>query len=500
MSRFNIRASLHPTVVAVCVACAGSAFSAEKAAPAAEKHAESPVGEISLAQVVALALEWNPELAVFSWDIRAAEARQIQARLRPNPELSLEIEDIRLGNAPGVRTNERTIGWSSNGLTSQVQRAKESRAGSGLSESQITLSLSQLIELGGKRAKRIHLAALDRNVSTWDYEVVRAEVLKNVSQAFASVLAAQERVALDDELVTLAEQVANTIAARVSAGRVSPLEETRARTALETARVQANASKRTLAAARSALAALWGDKEARFDRVVGEFEVVQPFPPLDKLQGLIEKSPDLSRWMAEIEKRQAAIAVEKSRAVPDVTVSAGFRTQGYPDSSVRGYSYGSDGVSAFKGANDSDRNWDNRLVIGASIPLPLFNRNKGSVLEAKHLAAKAEAERHNSDVQAHAGLSRAYEELSTAYDTLLSLKDKILPAATQTFEQVNEAYRQGKLGYLDVLDAQRTLFQARQQYLDALAAYHQSVAEIERITGMPLINNEIAKSPKQEEK
>jgi outer membrane protein, heavy metal efflux system len=40
---------------------------------------------------------------------------------------------------------------------------------------------------------------------------------------------------------------------------------------------------------------------------------------------------------------------------------------------------------------------------------------------------------------------------------------------------------------LDVLDAQRTLFEARGQYLEALATYHRAVAETERLIGEPLV-------------
>ncbi|NIQ01614.1 MAG: hypothetical protein GWM98_15520, partial [Nitrospinaceae bacterium] len=51
---------------------------------------------------------------------------------------------------------------------------------------------------------------------------------------------------------------------------------------------------------------------------------------------------------------------------------------------------------------------------------------------------------------------------------------------------INEGYRFGKFGFLDVLDSQRTLFEARARYLKTLARYHQAVAEVERLTGEPL--------------
>jgi len=428
-------------VAAIWTAVPVRVFAEEKAsAPTAAAAAGSDgAGRIALAGALALVLRDNPGLAAFSWDIRAAEARKIQAGLRPNPELSLQAQSV---------------------------------------------VLSQLIELGGKRAKRMQLAVRDKEVSTWDYEMARADVLKNTAQAFVAVVAAQERVALHDELLQLAQNVVDTVSARVDAGRVSPLEAIKAKTALSTARVQVNASRSVLEAARTTLAALWGDKEARFERAEGSLEDdIRPVPSLDKVKERVVKNPDLSRWTAEVEKRRSAIALEKAKAKPDIAVNAGM--------------LGSDGISL--SGRESNR-WQNSLILGVSISLPLFNRNQGAILEAEHLAAKAERQQQNADLDVNVRIKTVYESISTAYATLSSLKDDILPAATSTFGAINQAYTQGKFGYLDVLDAQRTLFEARQQYLDALASYHENIAEIERTIGESLWNTDLAKPLSNEEK
>src|SRR5438552_1868069 len=91
-------------------------------------------GEVTLAQALALTLKQNPELAAFSWDVRSAEARILQARLWPNPELGTQSEDI------------------------------------GFSLSQTTLQLSQLIELGGKRSARLREATFGHELARLDYE------------------------------------------------------------------------------------------------------------------------------------------------------------------------------------------------------------------------------------------------------------------------------------------------------------------------------------------
>jgi outer membrane protein, heavy metal efflux system len=76
--------------------------------------------------------------------------------------------------------------------------------------------------------------------------------------------------------------------------------------------------------------------------------------------------------------------------------------------------------------------------------------------------------------------------LAAAHIEVTTLKTQILPGAQSAFDAASTGYRLGKFGFLDVLDAQRTLFEAKAQYLRALASYHQALAEVERLIGEPV--------------
>jgi cobalt-zinc-cadmium efflux system outer membrane protein len=89
-------------------------------------------------------------------------------------------------------------------------------------------------------------------------------------------------------------------------------------------------------------------------------------------------------------------------------------------------------------------------------------------------------------VEVQRELASAYETLASAYEATTTLQDEVLPAATEAFEATEEGYREGKFDLLTVLDAQRTLFEATNQYVDAAQAYHQARAEVERLIGTPL--------------
>jgi cobalt-zinc-cadmium efflux system outer membrane protein len=468
---------------------------------------ENPTGEVALPDALALALRQNPELKAFAWDLRAAEARGIQARLRPNPELSLEIEELRFERGPGATTTrvgllsapiETTLdiptangGFSvpivRRGFTPEWERSGESGAESGLKEAEITLSFSQLIELGGKRARRVQVAQHDREISAWDYEIARADVLAETASAFFAVLAAQERLNLAGQLADLAQQVVDTVSARVEAGKVSPIELSKAEVEHGTIRIDVERARRELDAARSRLASAWGATDAAFARAIGAIESVRPVPTLDALRGRAERSPDIRRWMAEVERRAAEVELERANAWPDVTLTLGLRSTGVGDRTE--YSSGFNGPGEFAVSRSRISTGDSReesIVLGASMPLPLFNRNQGRIREAEHLTSKASEERRAAQVQVLSQLAVAYHALDVAYVETQALETQILPKAIEAFEATREGYLEGKFGLLEVLEAERTLFDSQSRLLDSRTAYHQRVIEIERLTGQPL--------------
>jgi len=388
---------------------------------------EEPTGDITLMRALIAALLKNPELAAFSQEIRAREAAVLQAGLFPNPTFSANAANF--GNA------------SIRGFDGDV----------------VTLELSQLIELGGKRAARIEAAQQTQDLAGWDYETVRIAVATQVAQAFTEVLGTQARLDLARQTTELADQVATTVGNQVKAGEVSPVEETRAKVALATVRTDLTRAERELEAARRRLAALWGSVEPRFAKARGELESVLPIPTLERLQTRIHRNPELARWSTELMQRQALIDLEKTKAIPDVTATLGVSKYLMPG--------------------------DYALVVGVSLPLPVFNRNQGGILEAERRRGKAEDERRAAEVRVGTALNTAYQSLAAAYSEAAAYKTSILPGAESAFEAVRKGYRYGEFALLDVLDTQRTLFAARAQYLRALTAYHQGVAEVERLIG-----------------
>lgn len=402
-----------------------------------------PGGLVTLKQAFARALMHNPDLKAYSQEVRAREAETLQAGLMPNPALEVQVEDLSRNNV-----------------------------GSG-KPSQSTFLLSQKLELGGKRGLREKAASLNRDLSGWDFQVARANVLNEVSRAFVDTLAAQENLKLMQELMRNAEEVKRTVSERVRVGKVSPIEETKAGVAQAETRMEWERALRDLKAARIRLASAWGGAGDPVDGVIGDLYAIRQIPTLETLEGIVAENPDVARWVTEIAHRQAVVDREKANAIPNLTVSGGLRR-----------------------IEDAE---DTTVVLGFSVPLAIFDRNQGTVRSAIDQLSRAESQQRSAKVKANAALGQAYEALSLAERELSLLNRDILPGARQTFDAVSEGYRFGKFSLLHVLDSQQTLFRARTQHIQALARFHQAAADIERLIGTPLkaLNGEPAKEGTQ---
>jgi len=129
------------------------------------------------------------------------------------------------------------------------------------------------------------------------------------------------------------------------------------------------------------------------------------------------------------------------------------------------------------------REWTS--VIGFSLPLPLWNRNQGAILEAKHQLAKADDEKRSAVTRLSSELNDAYQTVARTSNEIHVLKESVLPGAEKAADAIRQGYEAGRFSYLDVNEARRTLTAARLQYLQALSDYHKAVAEIEALTVQP---------------
>lgn len=399
--------------------------------------------DLTLQDAIRLALRHNPELAAFDKEIRALEGATVQAGLLRNPELAVNVENA--GNMGGVPRSSTVAGAT---LKETVE------------QQDLIIRLNQLVELGGKRAARVNAASLGQEVAGKDFEAKRLELIARVANVFTEVLAGQEQLRLAEESQQLAQRVVDTVRRRVQAGKVPPIEETKVGVAFSPTRIALGQAQRELAAARQRLALLWGDSSPDFEEVLGSLESSVILPGLRALSERVLSSPMADRARKGIEHRKALLEVEQTRRVPNLTLAGGM---------IKHWESG--GTTA---------------TVGISMPIQLFDRNQGNLLEAHQRVDKALDEQAATDLRLKAELVQAYEALAAAQNEITILRGEILPAAKSAFEVTNKGYELGKFSFLEVLDAQRTLFQNQIMYVRAVANHRRLVNEIERLIAAPI--------------
>lgn len=421
---------------AIWLSASGGAFSqglppgtavGERAPQSAAAAAAEP---LSLAKAIELALEGNPEVAAAKRQWEATEGQVLQGRSRPNPELAYSLED--------TRSKTRTQSWQ----------------------------LNLPVELGGKRAARTKAAEKTREQAQAQLSELQATVRANVAAAYFDVLTAQERLVLARDSAALAKSSTDTVSKRVAAGKVSPVEESKARVAEAGVRVELAQAASEQRNALSRLFALLGRIDAPYTVLEGKAENLPSVPSLADLQPLISSAPGVVLARIEVDRRKALTALEQSKRVPDVTVSVGMQR-----------------------SNETQRNV---LLFGVSVPLPVFDRNQGNLLEALKLEDKARDELQAASVRLHSEVAQAQERLSTITAEVQSLQQDVLPGAKSAYDAATIGFENGKFNFLEVLDAQRTYFAAKSQYLKALGEAHRAAADIDRLLGASMVPGLIA--------
>jgi cobalt-zinc-cadmium efflux system outer membrane protein len=251
------------------------------------------------------------------------------------------------------------------------------------------------------------------------------------------------------------------------------LEHNKAQVAYSQVRIQHRQAQNLLEDARRQLAAQWNQRALGFEQARGSLEDIGDMPSFDALARQLYQNPDVARWETEVERSRAQEELQKAGGKQDFTLSAGMQR-----------------------FNETD---DNAVVFGISIPLPIFDRNQGNIAAARYQTRRIQEQQKDAEAQVHAALSTAYEMLSSTYVEASETKEHILENARQAFENAQEAWRQGKIDYLNVLDAQRTYFEAQTQYIASVAAFQAVQADVRRLTGAPVLQEQMNTDTKEEQ-
>jgi len=390
----------------------------------------------TLRQAIEAALMRNPDLALFQFEMRVNDAQRQQAALRPPVEAGLSLE-----NFAG---------------TGDLQ---------GFDEAEATLTLSQVIEMGGKRTARIATADAARDTLSAARQAAQLDVLAEVTRRFIAVAEAQEKVALARRATELAASTARAADARVQAARAPHVELDRAKVAEQRAQVELQSTRSQLEAARRSLAAMWGSEDGTLDgQPLGDVQAqLFRMPSTGDYTGLVTRlaeSPDFLRFASEERLREAELRLASSQRRADLTIGGGVRRL--------------------------QAGGDYALVASFSIPLFAGRRADSFIAESAARRDAVGAERQVALVRAKAELFALHRQLQDSIAIVQSLDTTTIPTMEEALRETEYAFERGRYSYLELVDAQREYLAVLGERIDASTQAQLLSTEIERLTNAPL--------------
>jgi cobalt-zinc-cadmium efflux system outer membrane protein len=393
-----------------------------------------PVARLNLSEAMALFLKQNLDLLIARYGIESSKGQQITARLFPNPVLQV-------GNVASF-TQGNTLA-KTGGITTQVQ---------------------QLFELAGKRGYRIESAGFGVQSAEADFENAVRQLGFTIKDAYYRVLVAQRRLALAEENRDRFARILDVNTIRFKKGYIAEVDLIRIRLQVVDFQSQVIEAIQEGESARADLRQLLRLSPASKLELTTEMDYRRVDPDMGKLRSVaLDVRPDIRSRRAALSQREADLKLAKAFRVPDVTIGAGYSVQG-------------------------PRGPDNQqmAILNLGVPLPLFNRNQGGIVQAEVGVQSAQAELDRTVNQVENQVDVAYHNLLQSRRLVEAYLAGVLDDARSTFTIVERAYERGGATILDLLDAARTSRTIQQNFIEALFSYQRNLFQLESSVGQEI--------------
>lgn len=352
----------------------------------------------------------------------AAEARVAQARVRPNPTIGLDVENA-FGSGPF----------------------------DGFGNAETTLAVTQDLELWGRRSARVEVARADADAAALRRDLSVIDAAGRLALVYAEAEAAEHRAELADEALSITLADARAALVLVQQGR-EPM-------------VRSLQAESEAAAARASLDAAVAEREAAYARLTAVAMLPAPVTSIpDSLIDLVpdatvvrdEDTPVVRVARSEREAAERRIAVERIAARPDISASIGLRRYEAEDATA--------------------------LTFGVSMPLPLFDRNRGNIDAARAEFRAADARLMGAQQEAQADRNAAVARLSASVSRVAA-SDAGVTAAEEAYRLSRIGFDAGRMSQLELRASRAALISARNAAVDARLARVRAEIDLARLQG-----------------
>jgi outer membrane protein, heavy metal efflux system len=387
------------------------------------------VRRISLGEAIQRLESQNLELRLAREEVRAADARITAAGVPPNPALSGSREQ--LSGGPGIY--HETI-----------------------------LQVGQTLSLGGQRGLRREAARQAAEAGRARAEGVRLRLAFELHRAFVRTAAAESDLGALAETTEVFRRVEESGRSRLAEGDISRFDLSRLQ--IERARYETMYARARLALAEASMELtllMAPDSVGRHTLLLpserlSELAADAPVSGIETALLTATGRADVRAADAEIEAAEAVLALQRRLRIPDVTLSGGFKHQ----------------ADGYQGA-----------VVGVSVPLSLWDRNRGGIAEAEANLAAARTRRELTVRRAEGEIRRAWETRRSQEERMRLIGETLLREAAGLLETARLAYAEGEMTLIELLDAADAYRGARESVTALMAEYLSATYELERATG-----------------
>ncbi len=385
------------------------AVAPEPLLPPTQTTDAAPGSPLTREELQSIALECNPAFRQARARIEAAQGKWIQAGLPPNPVAGYSGEDIGEAGRAGKQGFFVSQEWVTGGKL-QLDRA---------------IACHEI-----EQARQQWLAAQQR-------------VLNDAAMAFYDALAAQQGLALAEQVNRIGEEGLRATEQLLAAKEVSRVDLLQARVEAASASLQRDTAASRHQEAWRRLAAIVGRPDLPPGPLAGSLEAdLTALSWESVLTRLLAQSPELARARAAAERARCVVARQQAERIPNLLLQAAVQ--------------------------HDNSNGDDVARVEMGLPLPIFNRNQGNIARAQAEWAAAQDEVRRVELGLQERLAPIFFRYAAAQREAEVYRERILADAKSSLDLLAIGYRQGEIGYLALLTAQRTYFSAATAYLENL--------------------------------
>lgn len=390
---------------------------------------------LSIAQALSTARERNPAVDISRERVNAAEGMHTQAGLLPNPMLTATSENQPFSAVPGFSFANQTDDY---------------------------IYGTQLIELGGKRSRRMAAAQAGAAIASEEAEITSRQLAVRVANDYwIADSGAMVRDLYRGEAAMFGQMIEYS-QARVREGAAAgadllriQIESDRLRTTANFAAAEAN---RSLIALYREMGAGDFPQDVTFTDPIEHLERVDA-PAIDVI---LRQRPEMRAAEDGLKQAQANLSLERANAIPDPDLMFGYKRWS--------------GFNQFTGLNT--------MFFGVKTPIPIFNRNQGKITAADAEFRIAKRNLAAEEIAIRAEVASANREYLSSREALDQIMAGMTDRANRNLEITSQAYRIGGTDLIRYIDAERIRIETRVTYLRAIARYHQSVVNLEYASGI----------------